>query len=162
MGISRGKAWEQKVKEDFLLVSGATIDRLYDQTTGNYGSSNICDFIGFIGEEETDKGNIYYLETKSCQKNTFPLINLRQYDKLKFKVGLPGVRAGVVLWFIDHQKVVYIPISTFTQLKKDNKKSVHINMLEDNTYNIKIIPSITKRTFPNCDYTILKTLVKGE
>lgn len=160
--INYGKAWETKVKEDFLRVPGATIDRLYDQTTGNHGSSNICDFIGFIGDEITDKGNIYYIEAKSCHGNTFPLTNLRQYDKLKFKVGLPGVRAGVVLWFIDHQTVLYVPINTFTQLKKDDKKSVNIKMINEDTYNIKIVPSVTKRTFPVCDYNILTTLKRGE
>lgn len=163
MSQNYGKLWEQKVKDDFLKVPGATIDRLYDQTTGHaFTSANVCDFIGFIGDELTDKGNIYYIEAKSCHKNTFPLVNLRQYDKLKFKVGLPGVRAGVVLWFIDHQTVLYVPISTFTQLIKDGKKSVNIKMIDENEYNIITIPSVTKRTFPVCDYNILTTLKRGE
>ena len=35
-------------------------------------------------------------------------------------------------------------------------------MITDDTYNIKVIPSITKRTFPTCDYNILTTLKRGE
>lgn len=151
-----GKKWEQKVKEDFAKLPGATIDRIYDVTLGKKSISNIADFIGYV------KPSIYYIEAKSIKGNTFPLTNLTQYEKLTAKVGIPGVRAGVFLWYIDHQTVIYVPISTVTQLKKDNKKSVNIKMLQTNEYNIKLIPSITKRVFPECDYSVLKELKDGE
>lgn len=67
------------------------IDRLYDQMSGFVSVSNISDFIAF------KKPNIFYLEAKSTEGNTFPLSRLTQYDKLKVKVGIDGVRAGVVL-----------------------------------------------------------------
>lgn len=162
MALNLGKAWETKVKEDFLNVPNATIDRLYDVTQGYKTISQVSDFIGFIGDECLDKGTIYYIETKSIQGNTFPLRNLTQYDKLITKVGIPGVRTGVILWFRDHDIVLYVPVATFTQLKNEDKKSVNIKMITDDTYNIKVIPSITKRTFPTCDYNILTTLKRGE
>ena len=51
----------------------------------------------------------------------FPLANLRQYDKLVTKVGIKGIRTGIILWFIDHDKVVYVPVASITDMKKDNK-----------------------------------------
>ena len=156
MATNYGKAWEQKVKEDFLKVTNATIDRLYDVTQGYRSIAQVSDFIGYIFP------NIFYLEVKSCRGNTFPLTNLTQYEKLISKVGILGVRAGVALWFIDHDVALYVPISTITKLKQDGKKSVNIKMLNDNSYNLKLIPSIKKRVFLDCDYNILKDLQEGE
>ena len=67
-----------------------------------------------------------------------------------------------MLWFIDHDKVCYVPISTITQLKKDDKKSVNVKMLQDKSYNIIEIPSVKKRVFLDSDYSILADLKDGE
>ena len=91
MPSNYGKAFERKLKEDFLKLENSTIDRLYDSMSGYKTISNISDFIGFRAP------NIFYIEAKSIRGNTFPLSNLSQYDKLKAKVGIPGVRAGVVI-----------------------------------------------------------------
>ena len=156
MAVNYGKKWEAKVMEDFSKLPNSTIDRIYDVTGGKLGIRNICDAIGFKAP------NIFYLECKSVRGNTFPLVNFTQYEKLAAKVGIPGVRSGVLLWFIDHQRVLYVPTSTFTKLKNDAKKSVNIKMLEADEYNIKLIPSVTKRIFPECDYSVLMELKDGE
>lgn len=156
MAVNKGKQWEAKINEDFSRLPESTIDRLYDPEGGKAGIHNVSDFIGYVYPYH------FYIEAKSCKGNTFPLTNLKQYDKLKYKVGIKGVRAGVFLWFIEHKAVCYVPISTITQMKKDGKKSVNIKMLSNNEYNIKIIPSITKRVFPECDYSVLMELKDGE
>lgn len=156
MPTNYGKAWEQKIREDFLKVENSTIDRLFDSVSGYKSISNISDFIGYIYP------NIFYLEAKSCKGNTFPLTRLTQYEKLKSKVGVPGVRSGVLLWFIEHDIVLYVPISTITSLLKDNKKSVNVKMASDGSYNVKIVPSTKRRIFLDCDYSFLKELVDGE
>lgn len=102
------------------------------------------------------------MECKSHAGGTFPLSNLTQYDKLTAKVGIPGVRAGVVLWFTDHDRVCYVPISTVTALKADGKKSVNVKMLSDGSYNIVEIPSVKKRVFLDSDYSVLMNLKDGE
>ena len=155
-GINKGKQWEQKIKEDFSKLPGATIDRLYDPEGGKAGIHNVSDFIAYKYPFH------FYVEAKSCKGNTFPLTNLSQYDKLSAKVGIPGVRAGVFLWFVEHKRVAYVPISTVTKLKEDRKKSVNVKMLDTDEYNIKEIPSITKRVFPECDYSMLMELKDGE
>ena len=156
MAVNYGKKWEAKVKEDFAKLPNSTVDRIYDVTIGRKSISNISDHIGYVYP------NIFYLEVKSIHGNTFPLTNLTQYDKLVEKVGIPGVRAGVILWYIDHQKVVYVPISTVTKLKEDQKKSVNVKMIGGEDYNLIPIPIKISRVFPTADYSVLLNLKDGE
>lgn len=86
--------------------------------------------------------------------------NITQYDKLKTKVGIPGVRSGVILWLVDKDMVMYIPMSTMTELKNNGEKSVGVRHLDD--YNIYLIPSQKKRVFMDSDYSILLNLKDGE
>ena len=157
MAINQGKKFESKFREDFLkTVPNCSLDRLYDSMNGFKTISNISDFIGF------SKPNIMYLECKSHLGNTFPWTALSQYDKLVTKVGIPGVRVGVILWMIDHDKVLYLPISSITKMKQDGKKSFNIKMLDEKDYKIIEIPSVKKRIFMDSDYSILTTLEDGD
>lgn len=154
---NKGKQWEVKFKEDWIrTMPNSTIDRLYDSVSGYKSISNVSDFIGF------KKPCIYYLECKSIKTKSFPFSNLTQYDKLVTKVGIPGVRAGVVIWYYEYDKVLYVPISTITKIKQDGHKSVSIQMFEDKLYNIIEIPAIKKRVFMECDYSVLMNLEDGE
>ena len=156
MAKDRGKEFEAKLKSDFLsTIPNSTIDRLYDLVAGYVSISNICDFIGY------SKPNIFYLEAKSHKGASLPFDNITQYDKLKDKVGIPGVRCGVVLWLYEKDMVIYIPISTITKMKNDGKKSVGLKAVEEG-YNIKIIPSVKKRVFMDSDYSCLLELEEGE
>ena len=80
---------------------------------------------------------------------------------MKDVVGIKGVRAGVVLWLYDKDKVFYIPISTITEMKKDDKKSVGLKAIEEG-YNIIEIPSEKLKTFMKSNYSCLMTLKDGE
>ena len=81
MANNRGKQFEQKFFRDFKTsFPDGTIDRIYDTTNGYKTISNISDFIGYVYP------NILYLECKSHQGNTFPLVNLTQYEKLKNEI----------------------------------------------------------------------------
>ena len=155
MAVNKGKAWEAKFRTDFMKsFPDGSIDRLYDPVGGYYGINNICDFIGY------EWPNIYYLELKSHKGNTFPFTCLPQYNKLTSKVGIKGVRAGVVLWFIDHDQVIYAPISTITKMKEDGKKSINVKELDD--YHLIKLPGQKKRVFVECDYRVLKDLDEGD
>lgn len=149
MAINYGKKFEARVKADFEAIPGMSIDRIYDQMSGYKTISNISDFIAYCYP------HIYYIECKSHKGNTFPLQCLTQYEKLITKVRYPGVRVGVLLWFIDHDKLLYIPIRTFTKLYKDRKKSFNINMIGDKKYLSVDIPTKKLRTFLRGDYTVL-------
>lgn len=155
---NRGKDFERKFKEDFLSsFNNSFLIRLPDQLSGYKGtSSNLCDFIAFY------KGNLYLLEVKSHYGNTWPFSNFHQYDKLCYYVGQEGIRVGVILWMIDHDKVVYLPVKTVTQMKKDNKKSFNILDLNNSEYRILDLISTKKRIFLDTDYSLLTTLQEGE
>lgn len=156
MGLNRGKQFEKKFANDFLKIENSSLDRLYDVTSGYKSISQISDFIGYIYP------NIFYLECKTHKGNTFPLANLTQYEKLLPKVGIKGVRVGMILWMIEHDVIVYIPISSIKKMKEDGKKSFNIKMLKENTYRIIEIPSVKKRVFLDADYSVLKNLKEGE
>lgn len=156
MGLNRGKQFEKKFANDFLKIENSSLDRLYDVTSGYKSISQISDFIGYIYP------NIFYLECKTHKGNTFPLANLTQYEKLLPKVGIKGVRVGMILWMIEHDIIVYIPISSIKKMKEDGKKSFNIKMLKENTYRIIVIPSVKKRVFLDADYSVLKNLKEEE
>lgn len=114
--------------------------------------SNISDFIGYIYPFE------FYLECKSTEGNTFPLSRLTQKDKLATVMNKKGVNAGVVLWFIDHNKVCYVAIEEILRLEELGKKSINIKMVGDSDYNVHEIPSIKKRIFLDSDYNKLSDI----
>ena len=87
-----GKAFEERFKEDFLrTVPNCSLDRIYDTMNGFKTISNICDYIGY------SYPLIFYLECKSHKGASIPFEDIPQYKKLTYKVGIPGVRAGVIL-----------------------------------------------------------------
>ena len=154
--ISKGKQFESKFNSDWLKsFPDGFLYRLPDQMNGyKTTSKNICDFIGF------NLNTLYLIECKSHKGASLPLGNITQYDNLVSKVGIKGVRSGVVLWLYEKDKVFYIPTSTLIKLKKDGEKSVGLRHL--GTYNIIEIPSVKKRVFMDSDYTILTSLKEGE
>lgn len=157
MAVNRGKDFEKKFKEDWIrTMPDSSIDRIYDVVSGKKTIKNVSDFIGF------KKPNIFYLECKSTNENTFNFAKLTQYDKLVKKVGIPGVRAGVVLWFIKHDRVLYVPISTVTKMKEDGLKSVNIRMIDGSGYKFYDIPSVKLRVFLESDYSCLLNTLEGE
>lgn len=156
MAHQRGKQWEDKVKNDLLKLPNIALERVPDQMTGFKNTSqNPCDFFVYLYP------NFYYIECKSVNGNTLT-VDIAQYDRLIKRLGPKGIRAGVILWWIPHQKVAYVPIKTFEKIKNDGKRSINIKMLNDNEYRIIEIPSVTKRVFPDCDYSILNTLQDGD
>lgn len=105
---------------------------------------------------------MFFIECKSHLGNTFPFSELRQYNDLLKVSGIKGIRSGVVLWMIDHDVVVYIPVSTVKLMKADKKKSFNIKDLDNDKYRIINIPSKKKRVFMDSDYSVLTHLREGE
>lgn len=153
--MNRGKQFEQKFALDMKKsFPNSLLIRLPDQQSGyRISSQNLCDFLFFRYPI------LYCIELKSHKGNTFPFTCLPQYEKLTAKVGIKGVRAGVVLWMIDHDLVLYVPISTITKMKNDGKKSINVKDVDN--YPIIKIPGVKKRVFIECDYRCLKDLEEG-
>lgn len=157
MAVNKGKQFEERFKKDWeTSFPEGSIIRLYDQMTGYKESSkNICDYICYNHPYQ------FFIECKSHKGASIPFDKITQYDKMKDVVGVKGVRAGVVLWLYDKDKVFYIPISTITEMKKDDKKSVGLKAVEEG-YNIIEIPSEKLKTFMKSNYSCLMTLKDGE
>ena len=156
MAINKGKQFEERFKKDWLeSFPNSTITRLYDNTSGYVAISNISDYICYNHPYQ------FFIECKSHKGASIPFDKITQYDKMKDVVGVKGVRAGIVLWLYDKDKVFYIPISTITEMKKDDKKSVGLKAVEEG-YNIIEIPSEKLRVFMKSDYSCLMTLKDGE
>lgn len=158
MTINRGKQFEEKFKRDWLLtVPNSLCYRLYDVTNGYKSIVNACDFICY------KQPFIYLIDCKSTQGNILPFTDIRQFEQMCKYYPIEGVKIGVMWWSIKNDKVVWIPISTLIQLKKDDKKSFNIKMLADNTYYALNIPSYKKRVFLDSDYSyLINNSAKGD
>ena len=111
-------------------------------------SSNPCDYIAHVGD------TLFMLEVKCHYDNTFNFSNLRQYNDLITYVGLNNVEIGVIIWFIDHDEILYVPIETIMKMKANGDKSVNIRKLGD--YKLVHVPSTKLRVFLRSDYSFLK------
>ena len=127
MGVSRGKQFEQVIREAFEKVPNVSVDRLHDQTNGFRGSQNICDFIVYKEPYE------YYIECKSVHGASLPFSNITdtQWNGLLEKSKIEGVFAGVICWFIDKDVTLYIPIQMLQVFKEKGFKSFSYKLFSD-------------------------------
>lgn len=126
MTKNKGKAFEQRIRESFEKVPNVSVDRINDQVTKFKGSTNICDFIVYKEPYE------YYIECKSVHGASLPFSNIRenQWKGLLEKSQIEGVFAGVICWFIDKDKTLFLPIQILNQLKRTGNKSVRYDINE--------------------------------
>lgn len=150
---NKGKAFEQKVRENFKSsFPKGFILRLPDQMSGLHNSSNISDFLAY------NQPYLFLLEAKSVQTASFSFTNLRQYDKLLDAAYRPGVRAGVIIWYVARNLVWYVPVVTIKKLKDNGIKSLNPDKVDRQEYYILDIPSVKLRTFMNSDYRALMSV----
>jgi hypothetical protein len=128
--VNRGKDFEGQVYDGFAKIEGVSIDRLPDPMAGYAGVKNICDYIVYKYPHQ------YYIECKSCYGNTFRIhsndpkkkygnITNNQWEGLLEKSKIPGVRAGILLWFIDHDTTYWLDIRLLQMHKDAGNKSIH-------------------------------------
>lgn len=141
--VNRGKQFENIIGEAFEKVPDVSVVRLHDQTTGYLGSSNHCDFIVYKKPYE------YHIECKSVHGNTLSIHSIPKPDKhgvlhgfygnitdtqwegLLEKSQIDGVTAGVICWWIDKDKTVFISIQTLELMKTIGMKSVRYDAIDD-------------------------------
>lgn len=127
--VNRGKDFEGQVRDGFLQIPGVSIDRLPDPMAGYAGVKNICDYIVY------KKPMQYYIECKSCYGNTMSIhsnnpknmygnITNNQWEGLLDKSQKPGVRAGILVWFIDHDETFWIDIRLLEKHRNAGNKSI--------------------------------------
>lgn len=123
MAISRGKAFEEVLKKAFMGCPGVSIDRLRDPTMGQLGVKNFCDFIVY------KKPLQHYFECKAVSGNTLNFsshISEYQWAGLLEKSKIPGVVAGVIVWFTDRDVTLFMPIEELERMRVSGKKSLNV------------------------------------
>jgi len=147
---SRGKEFEKRFESDWnKSVPDSLCYRLYDTMGGYKAISNVGDFICY------KYPFIYLLDCKSIQGNTLPFSDLRQYEKMLEYKDLTGVFVGFIVWFVDHDRVLWIPVQTMEKIKNEELKSFNINKMKQEDYFYLDLPSKKLRTFMNTDYSVL-------
>jgi penicillin-binding protein-related factor A (putative recombinase) len=156
MTESLGKKFEQYFKLNWKNCFPKTfIYRLPDMMGGyaGFAGSNPCDFICF-----PEAGKLFMLELKEHKGNTIAWTAIRQYEKLLTYANLKHVFPGIIIWFSDHDKIIYCPIEEAKKMHDDGLKSINIKMLDEKLYNVIEIPTVKKRVFLEADYTVLLKL----
>lgn len=155
MAANRGKEFEQQVKADFLRLGDIFVYRLRDLTNGyGHSSAQLADYLVY----KYPYG--LAIECKSVEGNTFNFAKLRQYEDLIHSIGPKGYGAFVVLWFIDHKKVCFIPIEEVKRLKESGYKSINVKMVNDEQFKVFEVPSEAKKVFLTSDYQIIFDYMK--
>lgn len=127
--VNRGKDFEGQVQAGFEMIPGVSIDRLPDPMAGYAGVKNICDFIVFKSPTQ------YYIECKSCYgdrmsihsnnpKKKYGNITNNQWEGLLEKSKIPGIRAGILVWFIDHDETYWLDIRLLEKHRNAGNKSI--------------------------------------
>lgn len=132
MSINRGKQFEDIIREQFKKLKNVVTIRLYDVTTGYINQNNICDLIVY------DEGTLNLIECKAVHENTLNFkshIKQNQWDGLLEESCKPGVNAGILVWFIDHDVTLWLDIQYLQTLKEYGYKSFNVN---DEGYDYKL------------------------
>lgn len=127
MSKNRGKKFEDVIKQSFLEVDGVDITRLRDAPRKMKNVDNPSDFIVYKKPHEI------YIECKSHKGNTLPFTCIReeQITGMLEKSKIEGVLAGVIVWFIDHDLTVWIPINEIVFWRDIGNKSINIKNIQD-------------------------------
>lgn len=118
--VSRGKDFEAVVREAFERVPDTHVYRVPDQQTYRVGSKNPCDFLIY------HKPVLYAIECKATNKPSLPFSNVTefQWTELLKMSQVSGVVAGILCWFVNQDRTVFIPIQFLETLKQNGAKSI--------------------------------------
>lgn len=142
MGVSRGKQFEEVIKKAFQKCPNISFDRFPDPMAGYAGIRNICDFGVYRFPYQ------YYFECKAFSGNTLNFasaITKDQWAGLIEKSKIPGVIAGIVIWFIEHDTTSFVPIRELERLKREGEKSLNIKHIRDGKVIYFEVPGRKKR-----------------
>ena len=149
MGVNRGKDFEDCIREACEAVADTSVTRLIDPQAGYAGVRNICDFIVYKYPTQ------YFLECKSIKGNTLNFksdITENQWKGMLEKSKVRGVVAGVLVWFIDHDKTIFVPIQDLEEMRAVGHKSFNVTAeYADYYYHI---PGKKKRIYFDYDMEI--------
>lgn len=127
MNDTLGKKAEQKIREWLdRPEQGYCFDRIPDQMTGFWGSTNICDFILYKFPY------MYYLESKATWEDrfNFSMLTEKQHDGLLEKSKIEGVFSYVIVLFATYKRAFLIDIKDIRRLEEKGKHSLNIKKID--------------------------------
>lgn len=141
-----GKKAEKKIQEWLdRPEDGYSFDRIKDQMTGFYGSSNICDFTCFKSP------HMYYIESKATYEDRFDfkMLTETQHDGLLDKSKIQNVYGIVIVLFALYKRAFVIDIREIKRLEDLGVKSLNIKKRDKKGWpclsaEIKTIPNNRK------------------
>ena len=147
MALNKGKKFEAIFENTWITTFGKnSILRLADQMSGyKVTSQNPCDYICY------KKPRMFLIECKETTQNTLNWKAFPQFDRLCEYVDVDGIVAGVLIWYQQHNKVIFVSIKDCIKMKANGKKSINIKDLESDDYQILEIPTVVPRVYPVID-----------
>ena len=145
-----GKKAEAKIREWLdRPQDGYSFDRLPDQMTGFYGSSNICDFTCFKAPY------MYYIESKATWEDRFDfsMISDTQRFGLLEKSKIDNVYGLIIVLFATYKRAFVIDINSIQHLIEAGKKSINIKKIDkwELRYSeISVMPNTRKKLLDYC------------
>ena len=149
MNDGLGKDAEKKIREWLdRPEEGYSFDRIPDQVSGFYGSSNICDFICFKSPYQI------YIESKSTWEDRFDfaLISEVQHDGLLAKSKIKNVFGVIIILFATHQRAFWVDIREIKKLEDMDKHSLNVKKVDKWPTHFKEIETIPNKRKKLLDY----------
>lgn len=150
LAVNRGKSFENEIRKQLERMSGVSVDRVHDQTTGFRGSKNICDIIAYRYPNE------FYFECKTVHGNVLPFSNIsdNQWKGLVEKSTKLGVFAGIICWWVDKDITAFIPIELLYVFRIHGKKSIRYDCEYNLFGSYRMIPIKGKKKRVFFDYDL--------
>lgn len=161
MSRDLGKKFEDSFKKQWAdTFPGTFLYRLPDQMNGYKESSeNPADFFCFPVE-----ACFLVVECKSHKGASIPFNAIPQYERLLEYKGRKNTYPGVLVWFYEKDKILWVSIEEAEKMVLDGEKSIGLRMLDQdykNKYNILDIPATKLRVFMKPDYEwLVEALLK--
>lgn len=153
-GISRGKQFEDVVKDAIESLGDVHIQRLYDTQGGYVSVANPADFLAY------KRPQAYMLECKTTHENTLAIFSPNPKKKYgafsntqwegMLNASKYGVVAGGLIWWIEHDVTKFVPIQELQKIRDTGAKSIRYDLDIPNSL---IIKGDKKRVFFNYDFS---------
>lgn len=141
MAVGRGKDFEKEIRAA-LQLPDVSLDRFPDPMAGYAGIRNICDFGTYQYPFQC------YFELKQRKGNTLNFssdITKDQWEGLQEKAMIPGVVAGYIVWFIEHDITTFVPAQELKRLQEQGAKSLNVKDIQDNRVQHILVDGHKKR-----------------
>lgn len=148
MRVNRGKQFEAEIRKALEKVEDISIDRIQDPMGGFMGVRTFADFTIY------HKPNLIYLELKAIHGNRLNLnhnVSKNQWIGLGLKSQIKGVIAGLVVWYIEHDKTYYIPFKTLLNARNEGLKSISVKDIIEGKHEALELRGKKRRVFYTYD-----------